>query len=436
MLLRFVFASLLYVSFCTALRLPTVGVSPSPSSCFANATWEIVESIPMGVNSTTNITTTQAWLDLFGNAQYSIDIAAYYWNLSNGSLALGGGQGQEVYQALIDAHTQRGVQIRIVQQEPSTTFPDLDSAWLAAKGIATVLSLNWTEVMQQGILHTKLIIVDQRHVYIGSANMDWASLTQVKELGIVIKNCPLVADDARSIFDMYYEAANLTKLPQSWPQDYDTEYDVNNPFQVTLNDQMVSGFIASSPNQFCTQHRTPDLDAVLDAIAAANQSICISVMDYLPSTLYMDPPSANFYWGPIDQALRQAAFRGVSVRLLASHWIHSSYLMFPYLASLNQLYYVEVKLYTVPNISNPAPFTRVGHAKYMVTDKVAYIGTNNWTGDYYVYTGGMSITTQNDDLRGQLQETFDRDWYSPYASFANNTDYDPSPSTRPPARLM
>lgn len=31
-----------------------------------------------------------------------------------------------------------------------------------------------------GILHTKLWVVDKKHMYLGSANMDWRSLTQVR----------------------------------------------------------------------------------------------------------------------------------------------------------------------------------------------------------------------------------------------------------------
>ena len=34
------------------------------------------------------------------------------------------------------------------------------------------------------------------------------------------------------------------------------------------------------------------------------------------------------------------------------------------------------------------PFARVNHNKYMVTDMAAYIGTSNWSGDYFVNTGG------------------------------------------------
>lgn len=34
-----------------------------------------------------------------------------------------------------------------------------------------------------GIVHTKLWVVDQKHLYLGSANMDWRSLSQVKLSG-------------------------------------------------------------------------------------------------------------------------------------------------------------------------------------------------------------------------------------------------------------
>ena len=33
--------------------------------------------------------------------------------------------------------------------------------------------------LTKGVLHTKFWIVDQKHVFIGSANMDWRALTQV-----------------------------------------------------------------------------------------------------------------------------------------------------------------------------------------------------------------------------------------------------------------
>ena len=43
---------------------------------------------------------------------------------------------------------------------------------------AEVRSINFTQLLQSGVLHTKLWIVDGMHVYVGSANMDYRSLTQ------------------------------------------------------------------------------------------------------------------------------------------------------------------------------------------------------------------------------------------------------------------
>jgi len=35
--------------------------------------------------------------------------------------------------------------------------------------------------MGGGVLHTKLWIIDHQHFYVGSANMDWRSLTEVSK---------------------------------------------------------------------------------------------------------------------------------------------------------------------------------------------------------------------------------------------------------------
>lgn len=76
------------------------------------------------------------------------------------------------------------------------------------------------------------------------------------------------------------------------------------------------------------------------------------------------------------------------------------------------------------------PFGRVNHNKYMVTEKTAYIGTSNWSGDYFLstgcnigsgltpyllFTGGVGFVCSG-DLRDQLQAVFERDWGSSYTS--------------------
>ena len=52
----------------------------------------------------------------------------------------------------------------------------------------------------------------------------------------------------------------------------------------------------------------------------------------------------------------------------------------------------RVRLFTVPSFSPgqaAIPFARVNHNKYLVTDKTAYIGTSNWSADYFISTGGI-----------------------------------------------
>lgn len=71
------------------------------------------------------------------------------------------------------------------------------------------------------------------------------------------------------------------------------------------------------------------------------------------------------------------------------------------------------------------PFGRVNHNKYMVTDNTAYIGTSNWSADYFINTAGIGLVLketlqadQNDTtvtIRSDLASIFERDWNSAYA---------------------
>ena len=66
------------------------------------------------------------------------------------------------------------------------------------------------------------------------------------------------------------------------------------------------------------------------------------------------------------------------------------------------------------------PYARVNHNKYMVTESVGYVGTSNWSGDYFLSTGGIGYvvnetSTSGSSVRKQLQNIFERDWNSEYA---------------------
>lgn len=61
----------------------------------------------------------------------------------------------------------------------------------------------------------------------------------------------------------------------------------------------------------------------------------------------------------------------------------------------------------------------------MVTDNVAYIGTSNWSGDYFINTAGIGFILEEasklggnetaQTIRKDLASVFERDWNSAYA---------------------
>ena len=54
----------------------------------------------------------------------------------------------------------------------------------------------------------------------------------------------------------------------------------------------------------------------------------------------------------------------------------------------------------------------------MVTESVAYVGTSNWSADYFTNTGGISYviseTESGNSVRAQLQAVFERNWNSSF----------------------
>ncbi|ESO93518.1 hypothetical protein LOTGIDRAFT_119020, partial [Lottia gigantea] len=398
----------------------------------------LVESIPLGLkyekNATIHPSTVSALHDLVVNANTSIHIASYYWSMRGKDLSYHDDTskpGENLFESLLQAGKNK-VKIQIVQNLPSKVYPDNDTKILAKEANAEVRTLNMTKLIGKGILHTKLWIFDEKHFYVGSANLDWRSFTQVKELGIVVKDCSCLAKDMMKIFEVYWFLANEEKIPSSYASKYLTKINIGNPDFIRYNDNQTAHiYLSSSPPQLCPglktrEERTTDENAILSVISEAKSYIYIAVMDYYPTTLYN---VKNIYWPNIDDALRKAAFdRAIHVRLLASHWNHTRYEMFNYLRSLFSIskknVSIEVKVFRVNYTADQAkiPFSRVNHNKYMVTDKHAYIGTSNWSGDYFINTCGVgfilkpnSTTKSGEDVRKQLEEVFLRDWYSPYA---------------------
>ncbi|KAH1168466.1 5'-3' exonuclease PLD3-like isoform X1 [Mauremys mutica] len=401
--------------------------------CSSQCSLVLVESIPMGLDynhsSPRHLPIFQAWMDLLDAANRSVDIAAFYFTLRDSDMQEeepSSWQGRQVLEKLRGLPS-RGVKLNIAVNSPQKS--DRDTEELASKGA----DIKYVELerLTGGIVHTKFWVVDGKHVYIGSANMDWRSLTQVKELGAVLYNCSCVAGDLHRIFAMYRALGGQgASLPTVWPAYVSAKSSLSRPLKLQLNGSSAELYLSSSPRALCSTGRTPDLTAIVSTIQDAQAFVYISVMDYVPQCTFCQPKR---FWPVIDDALRAAACnRHVKVRLLISCWQHSDQSMFLFLESLSVLSReplgcpIEVKLFVVSAslVQKLIPFSRVNHNKYMVTDRLAYIGTSNWSEDYFTNTAGVGLIVNQSEaapgvtqltLREQLEAVFQRDWSSPYS---------------------
>ncbi|KAK2846613.1 hypothetical protein Q5P01_009612 [Channa striata] len=397
LLVSMAFYNLLTPRLSSSLPAPSSNLPlPQTESCSDPCKIVLVESIPEGLefnSSTTHPSIFQAWLNLMAEAHSTLDIASFYWTLTNkdtGTHEPTAQQGETVLKKL--AQLSGKLSVRIAVNTPQETQPK-DNLQLLNDSGADIRTVNMRE-LTSGVLHTKFWIVDKKHIYIGSANMDWRSLTQVKEL-------------AR----------------------FSTLYNKDTPLQLPLNSTASSVYLSSSPPSFCAAGRTPDLQSILSVMDDARSFIYIAVMNYLPTMEFSHPKK---YWADIDTQLRRVAYeRRVKVRLLISCWASTQPVMFSFLKSLASVYDpkskldIQVRLFVVPASpkQKEIPFARVNHNKYMVTDKIAYIGTSNWSGDYFVSTAGSALVVNQTEsqsleptVQSQLKAVFERDWSSAYST--------------------
>ncbi|KAH8853512.1 Phospholipase D3 [Schistosoma japonicum] len=409
----------------------------------------LVESIPENLTfspgSPKHLSTYLAWKFLIDSAKTNISIASFYWSLFvdekfNFTTTE---QGSDILQKLIH---RKGVDLKIAQNGNKTNSTDLMN--LTDSG-AHIKWLDFHRLVGRGILHTKLWLVDTMHSYLGSANMDWRSLTQVKELGVLIYNCPEMIKDLEKIWKVYWFLGNPNgSVPDVWPVGLHTIYNRSNPLVTEINGMQSRVYFSSSPMLFNPPGRNDDLDALLSVINDAEKFIYISVMNYFPEVISYEKNMPLQFWPVIDDALRKAAIeRSVEVRLLISKWKHSMANMYEYLGSIKALngissFQIRVRYFIVPSYTEAQmriPYARVNHNKYMVTDKAVYIGTSNWSGDYFLYTGGIAFiyeegnNTSNNlnkkcidldnefsipkplSFRKQVENIFRRDWNSEFA---------------------
>ncbi|KAI6213560.1 Phospholipase D/Transphosphatidylase domain-containing protein [Aphelenchoides besseyi] len=426
----------------------TKPIDPGPK-CESACNYELVETMPVGLYDNQDVirfkSTADAWKKLMSLAKKNVEITAFYWSLLANDTGDGfvwddsAQTGTDIYNQLIELG-KKGIKIGINQDNSSNLYEKYESDNLAELGYATVRSLDFRKWFGGGVLHTKSWLIDDQHFYVGSANHDWRSLSQVKELGIAVYDCPCLTADLKKIYDVYkYMGTGDQEVPSKWSDDLGTAFNSRNPMNVRLGNDNTLVYLTSSPPPFVPTGREHDGETLARVINEAEKFVYISVMDYAPTTLYQKP---NYYWPVIDDAIRHAAFdRRAHVRLLMSRWGSTRSALYSYLHSLRALnsqlpcdrlknettghYYckegtkgsIEIKLFEVPQYKVKIPFARVNHAKYLVTEKN---GRN--LADYFITTGGISVVIQSTSSQSaakvvdDVSKLHERDWNSSYST--------------------
>lgn len=426
-------SSIFIVSFLLLANLSLPTVSQSSPQCKA---W-LVQSIPTdmphlprvpGVLSTGDVL---RWLA--GNSSERLDIIAQYWQLTahpddptSGDYGyseadmhrFGAHQGFRVYKALENA-ADRNVSIRLLSH--SGVYPDytkeptsLASGRPNVENVTLLLSEWWGS----GIVHAKVWISDRKDVYIGSANNDWKSLTQVKEVGIYLVDCPSIAKKVEAYFDNLWKLAYLNSSAytkevsdQQWQTDrkvpcwshfVNSKARCRSPLPQIVRTPHVAGYPSlSDPFMFKMPIQTPghnnstlqpesnylsfappelsfgryqaDEQAWVDTIKSVGSggTVRISTMDWLGQSQYL---KQTVYWSSLSSAISEVVFsKHATVKILVAYWTHfinntDQYLKFLLYSNVlcssskynNCSGKVEIKYYIVPGFNLTGPATRNG----------------------------------------------------------------------------
>jgi len=145
-----------------------------------------------------------------------------------------------------------------------------------------------------------------------------------------------------------------------------------------------------------------DLDRILRMVDGAKKRVELQVLTFRPR----NRDGSRFdAW---RDALGRAASRGVRVRLIVSHWMRRKDL--PQLAEVAAVG-VDVRILDVaPWSGGEVPFGRVAHAKYMIVDDAAWIGTSNGEGDYFTKGRNIGVVVDGGPVPTRLSGFFEDNW--------------------------
>jgi phosphatidylserine/phosphatidylglycerophosphate/cardiolipin synthase-like enzyme len=333
------------------------------------------------------------WPAMFDAAKTSIDLEQFYVTPS-------AGEPLEASLQALERAAKRGVKIRVILEKKFERNSIEGIARLKAIPGLDLRILEWSKVNGDGIIHAKFFVVDSTQAFVGSQNFDWRALKHIHELGLRITD-PVVVKSVQRVFEHDWA---LTDDPGSLTLDEQRE---------SSADRAGRAYLVASPWRRNPNGVGDSQSELVALIGEAKKEIAVQLLDYNPTT-YGRPKR---FYPAIDNALRDAAVRGVKVKLLVSHWSTDAEAV-AHLKSLSLIPGIEVRVVTVPAArQGPIPYSRTVHSKYMVTDgKTTWIGTSNWAGGYLDSSRNLELVVKDEALASRVALIHAHLWDSPYSA--------------------
>ena len=352
--------------------------------------------------------TQEVWIEMIRAAKSSILLEEFYVSDKQGESL------EPVVRALENAAA-RGVRVRIIADKKFySTYPKTLDRWMALPNMVC-RTIDFSTVAKGGVQHAKFFIIDGEQVFLGSQNFDWRSLSHIHEIGMRIAHSA-IAKDLQHLFEMDWDfaetgdrrSARIAAGPMTgtFPVEahvFTGPHTPGNSGRAEIQ-KIVPVF---SPRGFLPDSTRWDGALLRDMIDGAVHTVSVHVMSY--------SAAGDF---ELDAALRRADARGVRIRLLVANWSLGQSRL-PALRVLQALPNTEVRFTVIPQHSSGfIPFARVEHCKYLVVDdEHAWVGTNNWSKDYFFQSRNVGIAVTGHACAHTLQNVFEKSWNSSYAEY-------------------
>lgn len=371
-------------------------LAPAARAAFTVPGFELVYSYPVETTlAEKDLRLAQdVWPQMFDSAKKTIDIEQFY-------VTPAAGEPLEASLKALERAAKRGVKIRVILEKKFEKNSLDGIARLRAISGVDLKILEWGAVNGgAGIIHAKFFVVDGKEAYVGSQNFDWRALKHIHETGLRVTD-PAIAAKVQKVFLHDWSYTN--------PNTAEKQSEQKEP----AFDRSPRAYLVASPWRKNPEGVGDSESELVRLIGESTSTISIQLLDYNP-TSYGRPKR---FYPPVDNALRDAAVRGVKVRLLVSHWSTDEGAI-DHLKSLSLVPGVEVRIITVPEAAQGTiPFARTAHSKYMTADgKVAWVGTSNWAGGYLDQSRNLELVVKDEKLAARLAAMHEHLWTSAYSA--------------------